>query len=120
MSELYKRHKIGIEGEDKAVEYIEKLGYSIIERNFYCKFGEIDIIARDKEEIVFIEVKTRTGIKYGYPIDAVDKNKKKHIYKSIQYYLINKGIENKFIRIDAIEVYIKKKKYNINHLKQIF
>lgn len=120
MSKLYKKHKIGIYGEDKAVEYIKRIGYKIIQRNFRCKVGEIDIITKDKDELVFIEVKTRTSIKYGKPIEAVDAIKKKHMYKSIQYYLINEKIEHDFIRIDAIEVYLRNGICVINHLKQIF
>lgn len=120
MSKLYKKHKIGMYGEDKAVEYIKQIGYEIIQRNFRCKIGEIDIIAQDKDEIVFIEVKTRTNMKYGKPIEAVNKTKKKHIYKAIQYYCINEDIEHICIRIDAIEVYLKNGICKINHLKQIF
>lgn len=120
MSKLYKKHKIGVYGEEKAVEYIKKIGYEIIQRNFRCKVGEIDIIARDKEELVFIEVKARTNIKYGNPIEAINTIKKKHMYRAIQYYLISEKIEYNFIRIDAIEVYLKKEICVINHIKQIF
>ena len=63
------------------------LGYKIIERNFYANQGEIDIIAKDKKEIVFIEVKTRTSFKYGYPIDGVNSYKRHHLFKACNYYL---------------------------------
>ena len=62
---------------NKTMEYLENNYYQIIEKNFYCRFGEIDIIAIDKKEneLVFIEVKTRTNLLYGIPIEAVNYNK---------------------------------------------
>lgn len=105
-------------GEDLATEYLQKLGYKIIERNFSCKRGEIDIIAVDKEELVFIEVKTRKILTYGNPGDAVDKLKQKHIYRTAEYYLLIKNQLNVYTRIDVIEVYIKENGYKINHIKR--
>ena len=115
---MYERHITGKEGEDIATKFLERSGYKILDRNFITKQGEIDIIAKDKAEYVFIEVKTRKNTKYGRPIDAIDKNKIKHIRKAISYYLYINKLENKFIRIDVIEVkYIENKIY-INHIKQ--
>ena len=62
---------IGNFGEDEAVKYLMKHSYKIITRNFSCKLGEIDIIAKDKDVLVFIEVKARTNDKYGNPSDAI-------------------------------------------------
>lgn len=82
---MYLRHEIGKIGEDLATKYLENIGYSIIERNFIAKQGEIDIIAKDKEELVFIEVKTRTNALYGQPVDAVNRIKQKHLVKTVNY-----------------------------------
>ena len=98
---------------------MEKIGYKILERNFECKQGEIDIIAQDNEEIVFIEVKTRQNLGYGSPAEAVTSIKQKHIEKSTKYYLYKKHLEHAFVRLDIIEVYIYRKRYKINHIKQI-
>ncbi len=115
---MYERHITGKEGENIATEFLEEKGYKILDRNFLTKQGEIDIIAKEKEEYVFIEVKTRKNKGYGEPIDAIDKNKIKHLKKAISYYMYINKLENKFIRIDVIEVkYIKNKIY-INHIKQ--
>lgn len=84
---MYLRHEIGKLGEDLAIKYLKEKGYEIIERNFRCKQGEIDIIAKTKEEYVFIEVKTRTNQMYGNPVDAVNNTKKKHIYSATEYYI---------------------------------
>lgn len=116
---MYLRHEVGKIGENLATKYLESLGYTIIERNFVAKQGEIDIVAKDKAEIVFIEVKTRTSAIYGKPIDAVNEPKQKHLISTVKYYLYSKHLENEFVRIDVIEVYLKNNKYKINHIKQI-
>lgn len=115
---LGEKKKIGNLGEELATKYLIKNGYEIIARNFQCKIGEIDIIAKDKNEIVFIEVKSRKILSYGMPAEAVDENKKKHIYRTAQYYLLINNILNIFTRIDVIEVYMMNRKYKINHIKK--
>ena len=79
--------EIGKLGEDLATKYLETLGYQIIERNFRCKVGEIDIIAKDKDYLVFIEVKYRKDNKKGIPAEAVNHNKRKKIIKATKYYI---------------------------------
>lgn len=116
---MYLRHETGKIGEDLATKYLENLGYTIIERNFVAKQGEIDIVAKDKEELVFIEVKTRTNTSFGKPADAVNLTKQKHLISTAKYYLYSKHLENEFIRLDVIEVYLQKNLYKINHIKQI-
>jgi len=105
-------------GEYLATKYLEKQGYVVIERNFTCQRGEIDIIATDKKELVFIEVKTRKILTYGKPGDAVDEIKKKHIYRTAEYYLLVKNMLDVYTRIDVIEVYLKDNGYEINHIKK--
>lgn len=109
---------IGKLGEKLAEKYLLKNNYKMVEKNFRCKFGEIDIIAYDKKELVFIEVKTRTSNKYGTGINSIDKNKEKHLYKTAEYYLCNKKI-NIGIRIDAIEITLNKGIVSIKHYKNI-
>lgn len=116
---MYIRHTIGQKGEDIAVKYLLKKGYTIIERNFSCRQGELDIIAKDKNEIVFIEVKTRTNKAYGEPIDAITYYKKKHLLRSVQYYLYLKNLENSYVRIDVIQIYKKSDKLYLSHIKGV-
>lgn len=97
-------------GEIEAIKYLKEQGCKIICKNFKCMQGEIDIIAKDEEEIVFVEVKTRTGIEYGEAMEAVDKKKQKHIYKTAEYYLYKNKIENAKTRIDVIEIYLYNRK----------
>ena len=119
---MYFRKELGKLGEDLACDYLERnCNYVIVERNFCCRQGEIDIIAKDiiKKELVFIEVKTRSNLKYGNPAEAVDKQKQHHIMYVAKYYIYKKHINNIAVRFDIIEVYIEKEKYKINHIKQV-
>ena len=115
---MYLRHELGKRGEDIATNYLKSIGYLIIERNYTAKQGEIDIIAKDNEELVFIEVKTRSNNQFGRPAEAVDNIKQKHLINTIKYYLYSKHLENSYVRIDIIEVYFSKDSYDINHIKQ--
>lgn len=115
---MYYKQETGKEGEDIAVEYLKNIGYNVIERNFECRQGEIDIIALDKDEIVFIEVKTRRNKKYGLASEAVNDTKKKHLLKAVEYYLYSRNLQDDFIRLDVIEIYLSKDKVYINHIKK--
>ena len=113
------KKKLGNLGEQIATEYLEKKNCKIIERNFYCKQGEIDIIAKDKNEIVFVEVKTRMGINFGQPSEAVTNIKQRHMLNTAQYFLYKSNCVNSFVRFDVIEVLVANGRFNINHIKQI-
>lgn len=114
---MYSNKEIGNKGEKIATEFLINNGYKILEKNFSCSQGEIDIIAKDKKEIVFVEVKTRTNTKFGLPAEAVNKVKQKHIYNSAKYYVHINNLYNEFIRFDIIEIYFMKNNYKINHIK---
>ena len=118
---MYSKKYIGELGETLACNYLEKENYKIIERNFSCAKGEIDIIAYDSKtnEIVFFEVKTRSNFNYGVPAESINKIKKMHIKRSIEYYLYKKSLLDSNIRVDAIEIVIHKNEYKLNHLKGI-
>ena len=91
--------------------------YQILAKNFKCSYGEIDIIAQDKNELIFVEVKTRCSKQYGEAREAVNAIKKKHIKKAASYYTYKNALENEFVRFDVIEVYLKNKKFYIKHVK---
>lgn len=90
-----------------------------MDRNFYCRQGEIDIIAIQGEEIVFIEVKTRSSNNFGRPSEAVNCVKKMHLYRSAKYFLYKSDLLDRFIRFDVIEVLIDRGRFNVNHIKQV-
>lgn len=118
---IKQKKDLGNYGEQIAVWFLEENGYKILYRNFYCRQGEIDIIVKDQNmnEIVFVEVKTRTSNTFGKPAEAVDFIKIKHICKSAKYFLFKYNLLNAFVRFDVIEVLIENGKFNINHIKQI-
>lgn len=115
---MNKKQIEGKYGEDEATKFLRGLGYEIICNNFRCMQGEIDIIAIDNEEIVFIEVKTRSNTRYGEAREAVNIKKKQHILNSAMYYLYKSGLEDALVRIDVIEVYTKRDEVVIKHIKQ--
>ena len=121
IKQMYFKQSIGKLGEDIACLYLEKNNYKIIKRNFRCKQGELDIIAFNlKKELIFIEVKTRNNINYGFACEAVNKYKKRHIYNCAKYYLFLNNFNNINIRFDIIEIYFKNNKTYLNHIKQAF
>lgn len=115
----YGLKQIGKIGEQLACQYLQEEGYQIIQRNFYAKQGEIDIITKQNRTIIFVEVKTRTNEIFGKPADAVHYFKQKHMYQTAKYYLYQTKQENKEIRFDVIEVWIQKGKITFHHIKQI-
>ncbi len=109
--------QLGDNGEDIACKYLEKQGYEILERNkHYSKFCELDIIAKYKDNIVFVEVKTRKTNNFGSPLEAITKSKFENIIKGVQYYLSENKIKN--YRIDVIGITLKPK-IKIEHLKNV-
>jgi putative endonuclease len=93
---------VGDLGERIAMNLVKEKGYNILDKNFRSRFGEIDIISKDQDDIVFIEVKTRHGVKYGKPIEAVTKDKLKKIKKTIDYYFLLNKIQNHRIEVITI------------------
>ena len=112
--------KIGKFGEDEAVRFLENRDYNIIARNFSCNQGEIDIVATKENEIIFCEVKTRSNQKFGYPIEAVDNNKQRHIWNAAEYYLYKNNLINTYVRFDVIEIYVEGVGVKVNQIKNIF
>lgn len=113
---MYLRHILGRKGEDVVVDYLKNINYNILDRNFSCKQGEIDVIALDGNYVVFVEIKSRTSTEYGLPSEAVTKTKINHMMKTAEYYLYIKHLENENVRFDVVEVYVKDEKYYINHI----
>ena len=81
------RRKLGAIYEMQAAAYLKRKGYQILEQNFRCRQGEIDLIARDGGYLVFIEVKYRSSLKDGAPLEAVDRRKQRKVIRVAEYYL---------------------------------
>lgn len=97
---------IGNFGEEIAEKYLRDNQYKILEKNYRCKFGEIDIIAKEGEYIAFIEVKTRTSSLYGMPGEAVNYSKQHKISKVAQLYILKERLFTCNFRFDVIEVFL--------------
>lgn len=108
----------GIHGEDMAVDFLSLSGYEIVQRRYRCRYGEIDIIARDGCTMVFVEVKSRYGDVYGAPAEAVTQKKRRSFIKSVQFYLQQHGLDDAPVRLDVVEVYLDSRR--INHIAQAF
>ena len=95
---------VGETYERKAAAYLKSLGYEIIEYNFRCRQGEIDIVARDGEYLVFCEVKYRTNLQKGSPEEAISLQKMKRISKTALYYLHTHHLGDVACRFDVVSV----------------
>ena len=110
------RKKLGKWGEDQAVKLLQKKTYKILERNFYTRYGEIDIIARQNDCLVFVEVKAR---KSGGAAEAVDWKKQEKMLNAAQIYLEKFGEDEFDIRFDCLALEKSKKGYVIKHFEDI-
>lgn len=119
MSSMNNRQK-GSLGEQKALEYLLKNGYKLIEKNWhYSKAAEIDLIVEKADTIIFVEVKTRNNLNFGHPFEAITKTKMQNIKKAVHAYLtLNPNLKFKNIRIDGIAIIGNPQK--IEHLKNIY
>jgi putative endonuclease len=111
--------KLGHKGEGLAVDYLEQKGYCIIQRNFKTSLGEIDIIARDKETLVFIEVKTRESLEYGQPFESVTVAKRRKI-ANVATLFLKKLREVPPCRFDIVSICHKKGKPEFDLIKDAF
>ncbi|MBR5804010.1 MAG: YraN family protein [Bacteroidaceae bacterium] len=116
MSEHY---KLGKRGEDEATQYLERKGYFIMHRNWRWGKKELDIVARDGEEVVIVEVKTRRNTDYGKPEDAVNEQKIRHILSSTDAYIRKYAIDLP-IRFDIVTVVGTEPPYDIEHIPDAF
>ena len=109
----------GKRGEIIAINYLKNQGYKIIATNYKNKIGEIDIIAKDKDYIVFIEVKARYSGKFGNPLDAINERKQLKVRQVATLYLMKNQLMNANIRFDVIAV-LGEEDCEIQHIKDAF
>lgn len=110
---------LGAAGEKIAVEYLKKMNYKILTTNFhYSKMAELDIVAKDGDTIVFVEVKTRTTLNYGHPLESVGRKKLMNIFQAGLYYLKQTDEKYRRYRIDVISI-LNPEAPRIEHLKNV-
>lgn len=111
--------KTGAAGEDLARRYLEDNGYEILDTNVkFSRFCELDIVAKIKKTIVFVEVKTRKTNTFGTPAEAITKTKYQNIKNGIYFYLQDKNIKYDKYRIDVVSITLKPE-LKIEHLENI-
>ena len=121
MSENNYKKQFGDRGEDIAADFLSNNNFKIIERNYRYGHGEIDIIAKDGEILVFIEVKTRKNLEFGPPELAITKSKQSQIRKISEAYLIDKNITDMDCRIDVVAILMEKNlPPKITHIENAF
>ncbi len=114
------RRKQGKNGEDLAAQYLERSGLKILERNYRFERGEIDLIAEEGEELVFVEVKARRSNTFGPPEDAVTEEKQEQIYAVADGYLFEHNINNRPCRFDVVAIEFRDGCAEIRYIRDAF
>jgi putative endonuclease len=99
-----KPQALGRWGENQAAVYLEGRGYTILERNFRTPYGEIDLVARKQNTIVFVEVKTRSSDTYGLPEESITPGKAAHLLDAARFYIDDHSTSDSVWRIDVIAI----------------
>jgi putative endonuclease len=115
-----KTKTLGKKGEDIAAAFLEKKGYNILFRNYKCSFGEIDIIAKHKKILSFIEVKTRSTKKYGLPQEAVTSVKQTKISRVALEFVQRYKMDNRAARFDVVSVQSLNDGYEVDLIENAF
>jgi putative endonuclease len=114
------KKELGKKGEELALRFLKKRGYQIIEKNYACKMGEMDIIAKEKDTLIFVEVKTRTSTTFGPPQLAVNPTKQMQLSKVALNFLKEKGIDEVKARFDVVAILLGPKGEEIELIKDAF
>ncbi|MFD1293030.1 YraN family protein [Lutibacter holmesii] len=110
---------LGEQGEQLAVEFLQKKGYQILDRNWRYKKAEVDIIAQKGAVLVIVEVKTRSSNYFGNPQDFINQKKVQLLVEAANEYVISKDL-NVEVRFDIVSILKNKQAFNIEHLKDAF
>jgi putative endonuclease len=110
----------GKKGEDTAVQFLEGKGYEIVARNYRIKRQEIDIVAKDKETYIFVEVKSRSSSDFGFPEDFVSVQQEGRIRNAATHFLAEEKIDAKHIRFDVVSILVHEHEIEIEHFEDAF
>ncbi len=110
----------GLRGERAAGRYLRRRGYRVLQRNFRCPLGEIDLIAAKPGLVVFCEVKTRTGDGFAPPYEAVNRGKMMRLERTAEYWLNTRPRPDEQYRFDVITVIMGKGRLRLTHIEDAF
>lgn len=99
------RRDLGAAGEAAAADFLSRQGYTILERNYRCPAGEVDLVALERGTLVFVEVKTRRRNDFGSPFEAVDARKQRRMERAAVHYISHRRLHSRDARFDVIGVY---------------
>jgi putative endonuclease len=116
---MAEHNELGQLGEDLAVDFLLTNGYEIIDRNWRFQKAEVDIIARKKDVLAVVEVKTRSSLEFGLPQDFVNQKKIQLLVKAINEYVVSKDLDVT-VRFDIIAIHYTKTNINIEHIEEAF
>lgn len=114
------RKALGTEGEKAAEKFLRLQRYTIVERNYRCPLGEVDLVALDGETVVFVEVKTRTQPGFGSPFDAVDRRKQGQIVRAAKYFIAEHKLHDREARFDVVGVWWEGDRISCELVKNAF
>jgi putative endonuclease len=121
MDTFSNKKDFGSWGERIAIDFLKEQGFVIVKCNYRCPYGEIDLIAKEKDIWCFIEVKTRKNQSYGYGFDSVTHVKQKHIIKVAQYYLVQSSLYEAPARFDIVSIdFVSANDYQIQLIRNAF
>jgi len=107
------RQDFGRSGEDLAASFFSDKGFLIVDRNWRCRLGEIDLIVRKGDEWRFVEVKTRSSAAFGFPEESFTRRKREHLYRAIEVYAAKQGIAESQIHADVLAIMINDRDFDV-------
>jgi putative endonuclease len=117
---MHPKDALGRQGEQLAVEYLKRAGFRILDRNYRCADGEIDIVAADRRDLVACEVKTRSGVRFGTPVEAVTRQKLRRLRRLAAIWASSHGWFFDQLRVDIVGVLRSPAgEFTIEHLRGV-
>jgi putative endonuclease len=114
------KQALGREGERLAELFLKTKGYKLVERNYRCRGGEVDLIVLDRRVVVFVEVKTRTDHEFGNPLEAVEPRKQRRMILAAQLFLHQKKLHERDARFDVVGISWPGSKPLVEHIQNAF
>ncbi|MFQ5852438.1 MAG: YraN family protein [Candidatus Binatia bacterium] len=111
---------LGKEGERIAERYLKKKGFTLLERNYRCPVGELDLIALDRRVVVFVEVKTRSDHRFGTPLESVQRRKQQKMIRTALYFLSRHRLHDREARFDVIGISFEDRGLRVEHVENAF
>lgn len=121
MGTLEQRKQLGNRSEQLACSFLEQKGYHLLQKNFSSRWGEIDLIFRKGQDLIFVEVRSKSSGRYGQPLETITSKKQEHLRRTAQYYLCqHRELEQCYCRFDVISVLWQEGKAQLQWLTDAF